>query len=269
MLRVDYHFHPNLSVFNKLAINKCQKFWNKFVEQKINCIIVTEHSYRNPKRAYDFMLKTKPNNCFVFPGVEYITREGIDVVIFARTSSIYNIKELRSYKLSLDELVVLILSNKELFAFPAHPYTLGHTSIIKKLGYEKYAEFVNTLYAIEISNGVLDGAQFFMNKFSRIFKSKLAKITKTQNIPKEDYPTCIKFVAVGSDAHYPIDVGYCYEIECNGHLLITEENIFEKITNNFGMGMAISSSKKSSMIHNLRTLINSLNESLIKILFKI
>lgn len=268
-LRIDYHFHPNLPANNRLANKKCQEFWNRFGEKSINCVVVMEHSYKNPRRAYELMLKTKPNGFFVFPGVEYITKEGIDVAIFSKDCNIYKIKELKSFNLSFKEVINLAESNKGLFVFPVHPYTLGHTSVIKKLGYQQYKAYINKLGALEIANSTLDDVKCCMNKLPFLFKSQLSNIAKTQNIPKTDHPDNINFLAVGSDAHYPEDIGYCYEIELDNNSPLDQASVFEQVINNHGLGRPIRVERKIiSMVHFLKILRTSLNESLIKIFLR-
>ncbi|MBN1645936.1 hypothetical protein JW868_02760 [Candidatus Woesearchaeota archaeon] len=48
-LRVDHHFHPNLSRFDYPARKKCRRVWKEFKKNGINAVICTEHIYRNPR----------------------------------------------------------------------------------------------------------------------------------------------------------------------------------------------------------------------------
>ena len=53
------------------ALKKCRKWWNRFKRNDINVVIPSEHVYKDPKRAFLFMKQTKPQDCFLFPGMEY------------------------------------------------------------------------------------------------------------------------------------------------------------------------------------------------------
>ena len=72
--RVDYHFHPNLPVGEKAALDKCKSWWQEFEKKGINVVVITEHVYKHPERAFKLMQETKPEGCYVFPGMEYLTK---------------------------------------------------------------------------------------------------------------------------------------------------------------------------------------------------
>jgi hypothetical protein len=269
-IRIDYHFHPNLSRNKQKAIKKCKKIWKKFQKKEINCVIITEHSYKNPKRAYDLMIKEKPKNCFCFPGVEYITKEGIDIIIFSLGKKIYDYKELKSFKTTYFDLIDFVKSKTNLFAFVTHPYTLGLTSVINKLGTKDYKKSLNMLNAIEISNGAFDNLYFFMNTFpfKYFFKTKIKKIIKTKSLPKSDYPKKIKFLSAGSDAHHVEEIGNCYEILYPKK--INKNKMFKIISNNLGNGKVFyDTAKKQSVSLLLRMSFTTLCEYITKIIIKI
>lgn len=238
-LRVDYHFHPNVPKNNKGAVKKCKKFWLKFQEKNINCVIITEHAYKNPKRAYFFMKKTKPKDCFCFPGIECITKEGVDIIVFSSSKNIYEYEEFLPFKLSFFDLINFVNSKNNLYAFIPHPHTFGFTSMIKKLGNEAYYEALNQINAVEISNGTFDNVLFIFNNtpLKYMMKNQYQTMLKTKNLPISDYPKKIKFLASGSDAHHKKSIGNCYEIIYTGK--ISKVGLFKKITNNFGQGKTV------------------------------
>lgn len=90
-LAVDYHFHPNLPRSKRLAQQKIKKLYTTLEQAKIDIVVVTEHVYKNPARAYRAMAQYKPSHITLFPGLEYTTQEGIDIIIFARDESLYDI----------------------------------------------------------------------------------------------------------------------------------------------------------------------------------
>ena len=240
-LRVDYHFHPRLPKKNHQKANhKAKKWWQQFEENNINCLIVTEHVYLNPKRAFAIMNQNKPKGSFCFPGLEYVTKEGIDIVIFSHNPDIYKIPELKPFKLNYEQTINLILSRKDLFSFVTHPYTMGLTSVLRKLGYEKYIKFVHDLGAVEITHCVYDNCELLLKKFplNLIFRRLLKKIDCRKHLPESDYPEKINFLAAGSDAHHVSEVGNCYELNLL-EKLYSQKEIFTEITNNKGAGETV------------------------------
>jgi|TARA_B100001971_G_C18200270_1_gene544114 hypothetical protein len=226
-LRIDYHLHPNLPKDEEKAIKKCDAYWKKLEEQNIHYLIVTEHVYKNPKRAFECMQKTKPKGMHCYPGVEYLTKEGIDIILFAKEPIIYTYTQLEPYKMSLKQTMAFV-KEKKLFSFVTHPYTLGTTSIVRIAGRKSYQEAVNTLGAVEISNGSPANLGKLLTWFplNLLTKGIRKEINKNLSIPKEDYPKKTKFLAAGSDAHEVWQIGDCLELETE------EKDPFKNITNN-------------------------------------
>jgi hypothetical protein len=227
IFRIDYHFHPNLPRNQKRALSKCKKWWKTLENININTIIVTEHCYKNPERAFKLMKETKPTNFFIFPGMEYLTKEGIDLIIFSQSEKIYNYKELKPYNLTFAETINFILKNN-LASYITHPYTLGLTSIIPKLGQQKYSLYTNKLRAVEVSNSSLGNLYKLLKKpiLKTLFSKKIKMIERNFNIPKEDYPKQIQFLAAGSDAHHPEELGTFVTINT------TPKDLFKRIITN-------------------------------------
>lgn len=238
-LRIDYHFHPNLPGNEKKALNKAKKWWRQFEKKNINCVIVTEHDYCQPQKTFELINKTKPKDCFCFPGLEYVTKEGIDIVIFGENPDIYKIPALQPFELTFEQTIDLVLNDEKLFAFVTHPYTMGLPSILRKLGHDRYMHYVNKLGAVEILYCVYDNYELLLKKLPLrlMFKSLLKRIEFIKNLPKSDYPKKIKFLAAGSDAHHILEVGNCYEINLP-EKIYDRKKIFEIITNNQGQGKA-------------------------------
>ncbi|MAG07917.1 hypothetical protein CMO89_00420 [Candidatus Woesearchaeota archaeon] len=268
-LRIDYHFHPNLPKNNQRALKKCRYWWEKLKENNIQCLIITEHSYKNPRRAFELMDKARPKGFFCFPGMEYITKEGIDIIVFSDTPKIYGLDELKPFRLKYNDLVDFVLSKKNLFAFVTHPYILGTTSVIRNLNRKDYTKAVNLLGAVEISNSVYDNLEIIMKKipFNIIFKQKLENIKKTRDLPKSDYPKDIKFLAAGSDATYTQELGNCFEIDLPKKEV--PSNIFQYVAKNKGKGRVSVKEKKLNLLLLLQTASTVFNEFLIKVILRI
>ena len=270
-IKIDYHFHPNLPKNGDRANEKCKRICAQFEKKKIDAVIITEHAYKNPKRAFNLLKKHKPNSLFCFPGIECVTKEGIDIIVFSKNETIYDYEELKTFQSSYFDLISFVNSKKDLYAFVTHPHTLGLTSVINKLGSDAYFKSLNLLNAVEISNGAFDNLFFIINHFpfSIFFISKLEKIKKTKNLLKSEYPLKIKFLAVGSDAHHIEDIGNCYQLESDLSSL-NEDNVFKLVTNNKGKGRIYYDNSKSFNFWLLiKTGLTSLNEFIIKQTLKI
>lgn len=265
-IRIDYHFHPNLPKNEDKANKKCEKILDQFCKKKINTVIVTEHAYKNPKRAFNLLKKQSSKSLFCFPGIECVTKEGIDIIVFSKNEKIYEYEELKEFKLSYLNLIEFIKTKHDLYAFVTHPHTLGLTSVINKLGTNAYHKSVNQLNAVEISNGAFDNL-FFLTKlfpFKLLLKSRLESIKKTKTLPTSEYPKTINFLAAGSDAHHIEDIGNYYEITTKA-LDLNEEDVFKILTTNKGKGKVyFDNSKSFSLSLLIKTGLTALNEFIMK-----
>lgn len=261
-IRTDYHFHPNLPRNIKRADKKCKYIWEQLAQKGIHVVLVTEHAYKNPKRAFEYMRRHKPDSLYCFPWVECISQEGVDIVVFSDSEKIYDYKELQSFWLPYRDIIDFVNSKDDLSAYVTHPHTLWLAWVIKKLGYDAYQESSQKLGAVEISNGGLDNVYIFIEKFwlKKIFKNLSHKINKVKLLPRNDYPSTIIFLAAGSDAHYPEEIGNCYEIEVDVPI-IQEDAIFAFIKNNQGRWKVyIDTSKKFSSVLLIKTAFTAFEE---------
>lgn len=241
-LHIDYHFHPNFPRNDEKAFKKAVTWWRKLKEADVNTVICTEHVFKNPKRAYKLMLKAKPEDCFVFPGMEYLTKEGVDIIIFSDNENIYDFSELAPYKLSYEEVVNFIFG-KNLQAIIVHPHILSSTSIIRTLGEKEFRKYLEKLRSVEISN------------------TSGPKNKKVYELPKEDYPNNPKLLSVGSDAHHYEDLGTYIEVECD------KNDVFDKVCNNSSPKIHKKSPGEFDLIFLIKSSITTLGEGLRKRIF--
>lgn len=229
-LNIDYHFHPNLSINNLLAQKKVKKIRKKFTEKNINCILSTEHSYKNPQRAYQIMNKYKPSWYFCFPWMECITKDWIDIIVFSYDKKIFKYEELKPFRLTYFELIDFIKSKNDLYSFVTHPYSLNLSWVVSKLWQSQYKTSLQLLKAVEISNWAFDNFYLFLKKtpLNKIFHKKIDKILKTKTIPVNDYSWDLDFIAVWSDAHHINEIGNCCSIYFDWEY--TDCSVFEAIT---------------------------------------
>lgn len=262
-IKADYHFHPNLPLSDRKAIMKSIKWWEYIKNVGENCIIISEHVYKNPQRSFEIMSENCPSGILCFPGVEYVTKEGIDIVVFSNSEKIYkNVKLITPFSMNYNELMEMVKKDNILHAFVTHPFTLGKTSIIKILGMNAYYKYVNEIGAVECSNGSSDGLiQILKLVPIKIFAGKkLDWAKKTQKLPKKYYPNKIKFLAVGSDAHIFENIGNHVELFTDN---FNKNAVFKQLITNKNDN-AISTQRPSAILDLLKNLSIVLNEFLIK-----
>jgi len=230
---VDYHCHPNFSISDLKANEQAKIWWKGFEECKLGAVLVTEHSYKNPARAYRILLQNKPKDSTteIFPGVEALTEEGIDFVVFAKTEDIYAKKELLTpYYLTIEGLLNFI-KEKSLYGFVTHPFTPGTTSIVEHKGEDFTLEAIKQIKAVEAHNASFDILKRFMltTNLRYVLAEKFDRILKTENLPENFLNGELRFIAGGSDAHHPSELGCGFIIQITE---LTRDAIFEAIINN-------------------------------------
>lgn len=239
MIKVDYHFHPNLIFFSKILSNKrSKKIWKSFSKHNLDVVFVSEHVYNRPRSSYDILLANKPLNSttYIVPAIEYLTKEGVDVIVFSKKpEEIYSHKKLlEPYLLSVSELVDFIISKSELYGIVVHPHTPGTTSIVRKCENDITCLALRKLGFLEVYNGALSVTKKIIEKtgLKFIFKNKYNQIVDSINTP--DYlKTEARMFTGGSDAHYLFDLGDCMHIDAEKRG--DYDYLFEVATNKSGI----------------------------------
>ena len=262
-LKVDYHFHPNLPKSDICAERKITEIYKKFEQLNIRVVLITEHIYKNYTRAWQLMKKYRPDNMIIFPGIEYVTKENIDICLFSETEQIYQY-DLRPFQLSYKEVISFLKSHADIFGYVTHPFTLGQTSIMDKKGREFTKAAINEIGAVEARYTVFHQLRTFIQKtnfLSKHFTKLLDQINKNEQIPLSFYPSNIKFLAAGSDAHHTWEIGTCAEI------IIENDDIFYSIINNKDLHAI--EYRSSSILQTIISLLTTLHEWWLKRWFKI
>lgn len=213
-LLVDYHFHPNLSKNDWRARQKCQRIWEQFSTKQLSVVVITEHVFKNPARAFSLLQETKPKDAttVIYPGVEALTSEGIDILIFAEhPEDIYDHRSIMVPKqLSAFGMIDYINRFDTLFGSIAHPFSAGNSGMVNRIGVEKTMRAIKQLGGVEIHNTCFRGANKISDKtgLSKIFKHKRKFAEWTHTVPGEYYhfPTT-KLLTAGSDAHVLVEIG--------------------------------------------------------------
>lgn len=218
-MKVDYHFHPNLPLL-KDPSKRLRKIWEAFGRFGLDAVICTEHAFKDPARAYRELLAARPNHLrtHIFPGAELVTNDsgpGIDVIVFSEEDWYEDYPELlEPYNFSLFEMLE-VLEGSDLSYFIPHPYLLRNP--LKKLfrGTTRMRAFLSQVEAFEYVNGCYLSLEKLCSVFPfggrrarRVFQESARP--SPSKLPLEPRT----FVAVGSDAHHPRDVGLSLDISC-------------------------------------------------------
>ncbi|MEM7012831.1 MAG: hypothetical protein AAF585_15255 [Verrucomicrobiota bacterium] len=222
-LFVDYHFHPNFNfrAKQKRIIQRCERIWNAFELAELDVVICSEHAWKRPADSWHLLMKHKPKyaRTILLPGVEVLTSEGIDIVVFGHCPSWYadtHLNEcLEPFSTPLEQVINRVTAANDATGFIPHPYTAGKTGVIKHYGREGSRDLAARLGAIETSNNAFaDTLTFTDNLIGEVFKKTQRKMVLTQQIDDEFSDDLdLDFVAVGSDAHCPKEIGYGVHLE--------------------------------------------------------
>lgn len=226
LIRVDYHFHPNLPTSNARAARKVARLYKRFAQRGISAVLITEHVYKDPVRAWRMMQEQKPADITIFPGLEYLTKEGIDICLFAETDAIYSYAWI-PYALSYEEIIDFLQTHPDVRGFVTHPYTLGTTSIITKKGDSFTKEAIEALGSVECIYSVFRDLKKLLNfPILRLCTASLrARIDKNESLPLDFHPRTLRFFAIGSDAHHVWEIGPGAEVAM-------KESVFGSIVGN-------------------------------------
>ncbi|EKD76105.1 MAG: hypothetical protein ACD_43C00224G0002 [uncultured bacterium] len=215
---VDYHFHPNLSTNDLSARRRCREIWRRFAEMNLAAVIITEHVFKNPERAYRLLNEERPASAktFIFPGLEALTSEGIDIIIMAPdTTLFYHQKLMVPKQLDVLNMARYVKNSPHLVGSIAHPSTFGNSSCEYQIGKAKTIEAIRIIGGAEISNAYAKGLKWFFDTFRvrYIFPKKRAAMNLANALPEDfyKYPEVTLYTG-GSDAHLPIEIGSGMEI---------------------------------------------------------
>jgi hypothetical protein len=214
-LFVDYHFHPNFR-FGRRAAKRALRIWKAFEEHDLGVVVVSEHAWKKPRESFELLESLRPPGAktVLLPGVEVLTREGLDIVVFAQDSSWYQNPELAPlldpYGLGVEESIELVSSEPGMAAFLPHPYTRGTTGAVEYFGEEIAASLVSRLGGVEVSNNCYDDCLKIIGRLcSRVLPDTHRRMSLTQQIADEFLASSgAGFFAHGSDAHFPDELGY-------------------------------------------------------------
>lgn len=213
MIKIDYHFHPNFSFYLPFFnAARARKYWKKFEEHGISLVFCSEHAYKRPEQSFHLLNKYRPKNSktYLVPAVEALTKEGVDIVVFARyPQDLYSKKTLiKPFGMGTKKLIDLIQKNSSLFAIVVHPFTPGTTSIYRTVGKKITERAISVCGFVEKNNGSMGVLKrlFLLFGLSKLLRKKYQQIAQTDSLP-EGFFSSKALCTVGSDAHHPFEVG--------------------------------------------------------------
>jgi len=237
---VDYHFHPNFRVPSRWRA-KAQRIWEGFKLTRLDAVVVCEHSYKNPVDTFHALERTRPhgNHTVLLPGVEILTKEGLDVVVFGENSKWYEDPHyerlLRPYGPTIGDVIGVLNQSDHLAGYLPHPFTCGTTGAVRNYGPERARQLANQLGGVEASNNSYSDTIHISERVGghRWFPTTFGRMRQTQQL-HEDFMQGLDvgFFAIGSDAHFPEELGHGVELETGGHVPTSSADAFHQMRTN-------------------------------------
>ena len=227
MLKIDTHFHPNFSLFSRRLIRqRAKKIWKKFEEIGLDFVIVTEHAFKSPAKQYHLLKQYRPlwAKTQLIPGIEALTKEWIDMIVFAKTEDIYSYEEIITPKyFTLFELLDFVGKHQWLYTVVTHPFNISDTAITRHYNEAVLKKAIQQCGFVEKYNACWYSFQLFLEKWNmqKYFPKIYQKMLFTGNVPVKYYDENV-CVLWWSDAHHP-------EYLWDYLILETENKIFESI----------------------------------------
>lgn len=197
-------------------------------------MICTEHVYKNSPQAYRHMVKSRPVDIRtqLFPGAEAITEEGVDIIVFAEEDWYdHHPLLLRPFSLSLENMIQY-LNDSDLHYFIPHP-RLTHNPL--RSLFDSTVEldsFLSSVASWEVHNGCYLAFEKLWETpiIGSLTKRWMGSLCESAHAPVTRTRRQRSFLAVGSDAHHPEELGTCVHIVCN--IPVRRSDIFQALVTN-------------------------------------
>ncbi len=212
----DYHFHPNFK-FSRCLRRQSERIWRAFEAHRLDVVVVCEHSWKRPTESYHILeeFRTSGSRTWLLPGIEVLTKEGLDVVVFGPCGSWYDEDRLtpllEPYRAPIETVIRLVQDPEHpIRGFLPHPYTRGTTGTVDFYGREEAKALATKLGGVEASNNCYDDALALSKTIGRrFFPVTYERMLRTHQIDEAFLDEVeVDFIAIGSDAHFPEEVGY-------------------------------------------------------------
>jgi len=147
-----------------------KRYWQFVKKSNLLGTAITEYANKNPKKAYFDLLKDKPKNMILIPGMTIATDMG-DVLVYAPNEDIY------SYSVFFEENVSIkriydVCERKDYLFVIAHPFGLINNSASYKMGLSKLEKFIKEKkVGVEAYNGMIGYLSYYL--YDSFFIQKL------------------------------------------------------------------------------------------------
>jgi len=150
-----------------------KKYWSILSRRGLLGSAITEYAKHNPKKAYFELLKYKPKDKILIPGLTVTTDYG-DVLIYASSEDVYSYGLLYEKEVSIKR--VCDLCNKKGFLMSiAHPFGLISNSATYLMGLDKLEKFIKkNRVGVEAYNGMIGYLSYYM--YDSFFIRKLRQL---------------------------------------------------------------------------------------------
>jgi len=236
MIKVDTHFHPNF-LRTRDKERKAKKIREKFEQVGLDAVIVAEHAYKKAQHAFEFLLQHKPLNSktHLIPGVEVLTEEWADMIVFSQNPDIYqkHSKLTIPRSFSISWLVEYIGMHDDIFWIITHPFTLSKSAIANHISVDRLKEITKKIKLVERHNACLRDLRimFEQSGFHKVFKKIHEKSILTESCPCY-YDECGEVVCLTwSDAHHIDDIWTYSLINTNGSCKSNYNDLFQAVVN--------------------------------------
>ncbi len=234
-MKADYHFHPNLHC--KRPEKRLTLIWQAFQHHELDAVICTEHTYKNAPDAYRQLVHSKPEaaSTHVFPGVELISREGkgIEIIAFAKEDWYDHHRQLLMPMTMGFGEIIDYLERSDLYWFIPHPFLIGNPLLRIFGNTNQLLNFLHYVPSIEVKNGCYEHLRSLIEALPLPIAIPLAiQLQKRSDLRfqlKDDHD--YRFLAVGSDAHHPEDIGLHVDIPTQGNPICRESAFKILVTN--------------------------------------
>ncbi|MFA5745502.1 MAG: hypothetical protein WCX82_01600 [archaeon] len=156
---MQYNLDLNTHFLKRKQSSK--RYWQYVNKNNLLGTAITEYASNNPKKAYFDLLKEKPKNSILIPGLTVATDLG-DVLVYAANEDIYSYSVFFEENVSMKRIYDLCERKNYLFSI-AHPFGLINNSASYKMGLSKLETFIKEKnVGVEAYNGMIGYLSYYM-----------------------------------------------------------------------------------------------------------
>jgi len=221
----------------KNSRKRLREIWAAMEKHHIDAVICAEHTFKNAPNAYRRLVAAQPAHMrtHVFPGAELATKggPGIDIIAFGMDDWYdRHPRLLEPFSMSLRQMLSY-LEQSELSYFVPHPYLIKNPLKEFYSTDEEMRTFLASVPAYEAFNGCYLNLENIcrMPLLRRCMGRAIRLMAEASHPSPHRLPArANRFIAVGSDAHHPRDIGLSVGIPCARPL--NRRDVFTRLTGN-------------------------------------